>query len=121
MSSAHAAALFFRRLGSWQPDLNRLFLICGRTIKFTRSFESFTTTVVSCGVPRVYLNCVGVIRNRLIDFPLRAVSEAATIKGVVILRRDLDRLSEICDRATVVALGLEGAAAAKVGIAVSAD
>ena len=39
--------------GSWQADLDRLFVICGRTIKFTRSLESFTATVVGCGVPRV--------------------------------------------------------------------
>jgi hypothetical protein len=34
------------------------------TFKFTRSLESFTATVVSCGVPGVYLNCVSVVRDR---------------------------------------------------------
>ena len=110
--------LVFNRLGSWQADLDRLFVICAGTIKFTRGLESFAATVVGCRVPRIYLNRVGVIRDRLIDFPLRAVSEAAMIEGVGILRGDLNSLSEICDRAIVVALGLEGAAAAKVGIAV---
>ena len=63
-----------RRFGSsiafsWQADLHRLFVICGRTIKFTRSLESFTATIVSCGVPGVYLNRASVIRDRLINFP----------------------------------------------------
>jgi len=101
-----------------QTDLHCLFVICGRTIKFTRCLESFTATIVSCGVPRVYLNRASVIRDCLINFPSRAVSEAAMIEGVGILRADLDCLSEICNRANVVALGLEGAAAAKVGVLV---
>ena len=108
----------FQRFGSWQADLDRLFVICRRTIKFTRSLESFTATVVGCGVPGVYLNRVGVIRDRRIDLPLRTVSEAAMIEGVGILRADLDSLSEIRNRANVVALGLEGAATTKVGVAV---
>ena len=41
------------------------------------------------------------------------------IEGVGVLRADLYCLSEICNRANVVALGLEGAAAAKVGIAIA--
>ena len=99
-------------------DLGSFFVICGRTIKFTRSLEGFAATVVSRSEPGIYLNRVSVIRDRLIDFPLRAVSEAAMIEGVGILWGDLDRLSEICNRANLVALGLEGAAAAKVGVTV---
>jgi hypothetical protein len=98
--------------GLWQAHLDRLFVICGRTINFTRSLEGFAATVVSCGVPGVYLNRVGVVRDRLVDFPSRAVSEAAMIEGVGILRADLNCLREICDRPIVVALGLKGAAAA---------
>ena len=56
-------------LGSWQADLHRLLVICARTIKFTHSLESFTATVVGCGVPGVYLNRLGVIRDRRIDLP----------------------------------------------------
>jgi len=94
---------------SRQADLDRLFVICGRTIKFTLSLKGLTATVESRGVPGVYLNRVGVVSDRLIDFAVRSVSEAAMIEGVGILRADLDCLSEICNRANVVALGLEGA------------
>ena len=69
-------------------------------------------------MPGGYLNRVGVIRDRRIDLPLRAVSEAAMIEGIGVLRADLDSLSEICNRANVVALGLEGASTAEVGIRV---
>jgi len=116
--SVLAVAWCFQSFGSWQADLDRLFMICRRTIKFTRSLESFTATVVGCGVPGVYLNRVGVIRDCFINFPSRAVSEAAMIEGVGILRTDFDSLSEIRNGANVVALGLEGAAATKVGVAV---
>ena len=103
---------------SWQTDLHCLFVICGRTIKFTRGLESFTATVVSRGVPGVYLNRVGVIRDCLINFPSRATSEAAMIESVGIQRGDLDCLSEICNRAIMVTLGLKGTAPAKIGVAV---
>ena len=86
-------------------------MICRGTVEFTRSLESFTATIVGCGVPGVYLNRVGVVRDCLIDFPFSAASEAAMIEGVGILRNDLDSLSEIRNRANVVTLSLKGAAA----------
>jgi hypothetical protein len=57
-------------MGSWQANLHRLSVIRRRTIKFTRSFEGFAATIVGCGVPRVYLDRGGVVRDRLVDFPL---------------------------------------------------
>jgi hypothetical protein len=77
----HAAAWCSQPFGSWQADLDRLFVIRCRTIKFTRSLESFTATVVRCGVPGVCFNRVGVIRDRRIDLPLRTMSEAAHSAG----------------------------------------
>ena len=64
----YISAIFF--VGAFlQTDLHCLFVISGRTIKFARGLESFTATIVGCGVPRVYLNRVGVVRDRRIDFP----------------------------------------------------
>ena len=68
---------------SRQADLDRLLVISGRTIKFTLSFKGLTATVESCGVAGVYLNRVGVVRDRLIDFAVRSVSEAAMIESVI--------------------------------------
>jgi hypothetical protein len=75
-------------------------------------------TVVSGGRQRVDLDRVCEIHDRLVDFPLRAVSEAAMIERIRISRGDLDSLSEICDSAIVRALGLEDATAVEVGIGV---
>ena len=42
----------FIAFGSWQADLDRFFVICRRAIKFTRSLESFTATVVKAAACR---------------------------------------------------------------------
>jgi len=77
------------------------------TVNLTPGLEGVAATVVSGGMLRVDLDRFGVIHDRLVDFPLCAMREASMVEGVGIARGDLDRCSEICDRATVVALGLE--------------
>ena len=42
-----------RRLGLWQADLDRLFVVCAGTVKFAPGFKSFAATIVSCPVPRI--------------------------------------------------------------------
>ena len=41
------------RVGLWQADLDRLFVICVGTVKFAPGLECFAATVVSCRVPRI--------------------------------------------------------------------
>lgn len=41
------------RLGLWQPDLDRLFVVCASMVKFAPGFKSFAATIVSCRVPRI--------------------------------------------------------------------
>ena len=66
----------------WPADLDRLFVIRDSTVNFTRGLEGVAATIVSGGILRVDLDRPGIIHDRLVDFPLRAVSEAPTVEGL---------------------------------------
>jgi len=66
-------------------------------------------------MPRIQLNCAGVVRDRPVDFFVGPVNQAAIIG---ILWRNLNCLGEIGNRSIAIALRLEGTASAKIGVSV---